>query len=272
MRKRTLEYDDVMNKQREVIYGFRKEILLSEKPRDVLFEILEREIESQVETSCELSGKNVVAIKSDELLAWLNSVFPIGFTEKDIPSIVPDQPFELAFCVERILDRIKGTYRIKESVETPESLAWLERNIMLDAVDRLWQDHLYAMDHLRSSVGLRAYAQKNPLVEYRHEAFKMFSEMMAEINKEILSNMFRSATKLSVFEQILSSLPQNFIHGQIEQFGSDPDPAAPQQPQRDTQSQSPDIQITFKREMPKVGRNDPCPCGSGKKFKKCCGK
>ncbi len=272
MRKRTLEYDDVMNKQREVIYGFRKEILLSEKPRDVLFEILEREIESQVEASCDLSGKNVVAIRSDELLAWLNSVFPIGFTEKDIPSIVPDQPFEPAFCVERILDRIKETYRIKESVETPESLAWLERNIMLDAVDRLWQDHLYAMDHLRSSVGLRAYAQKNPLVEYRHEAFKMFSEMMAEINKEILSNMFRSATKLSVFEQILSSLPQNFIHGQIEQFGSDPDPAAPQQPQQNPQPQSPDIQITFKREMPKVGRNDPCPCGSGKKFKKCCGK
>ncbi len=270
MRKRTLEYDDVMNKQREVIYGFRKEILLSEKPRDVLFEILEREIESQVEASCELSGKNVVAIKSDELLAWLNSVFPIGFTGKDIPSIVPDQPFDLAFCVERILARIKETYRIKESVETPESLAWLERNIMLDAVDRLWQDHLYAMDHLRSSVGLRAYAQKNPLVEYRHEAFKMFSEMMAEINKEILSNMFRSATKLSVFEQILSSLPQNFIHGQPDQFGSDP--AATQQPQQNPQPQSPGIQITFKREMPKVGRNDPCPCGSGKKFKKCCGK
>jgi preprotein translocase subunit SecA len=276
MRKRTLEYDDVMNKQREVIYGFRKDILLSETPRDVLFEVLRGEIEKKIDESCELSGKSVTAFHADDLLLWLNSVFPIGFNEKNLPVFSPEHDFDKKKCFDSVLFKIEEVYKIKESLEKPESLRWLERNIMLDAVDRLWQDHLYAMDHLRSSVGLRAYAQKNPLVEYRHEAFKMFSEMMEAINKEILSNMFRSATSLSVFEQILSSLPQNFVHGQIEQFGMETGPAqsSSQQGELENQAegQSPNINITFERNIPKVGRNESCPCGSGKKFKKCCGK
>ena len=268
IRKRTLEYDDVMNKQREVIYGLRKEILLSDNPREILFDILNTEIEAQIQNTVEMSGKKVVSVRKTELLTWLNTVFPIGFSEKDIPQPTDEDNFTVEYYVEKITQKINNAYKEKESLETPESLKWLERNIMLDAIDRLWQDHLYAMDHLRSSVGLRAYAQKNPLVEYRHEAFKLFSDMMTEINKEILSIMFRSATNLSIFEQILSSLPQNLIHTSIDQLGSE----TPEKKLQENQEEEKSANITIRRELPKVGRNDPCPCGSGKKFKKCCGK
>jgi preprotein translocase subunit SecA len=139
------------------------------------------------------------------------------------------------------------------------------------------------MDMLRSTIGLRAYAQKDPLVEYKQEAFRVFDGLMREIDQEILNNMFRSATSLAAFERIFASLPQRAIHQSLDQFSTAsaedvaaPVETAPQeasggQPQRDGQG-SPDIQISFKREAPKVGRNDNCPCGSGKKFKKCCGR
>jgi preprotein translocase subunit SecA len=190
----------------------------------------------------------------------------LGFKPEDIP-LNPESkvPYDTEELLKNLVGKVELAYKQKESLEEPESLKWLERNIILEAVDRLWQDHLHAMDHLRSSIGLRAYAQKDPLVEYKQEAFKMFHELMQEINQEILSNMFRSATSLAAFENILSSLPQNLIHESIDQFGG-----APQEAVNGPEEEM-DIQITFRREAPKVGRNDPCPCGSGKKYKKCCG-
>jgi preprotein translocase subunit SecA len=275
IRRRTLEYDDVMNKQREVLYGFRKDILLSDNPREILFDILSQEIETKVDEACECAGKVTVSFDKEILLSRLNSVFPLGFTSKDIPQGGEDGIPDRDSCVKKIIAKIEEAYRAKEALETPESLRWLEKNIMLEAVDRLWQDHLYAMDHLRSSVGLRAYAQKNPLVEYKHEAYEIFSELMASINREILTNMFRSATSLAAFEQILSSLPQRLIHDQLEQFGTVSDENSGHPPKEDGQNTRPaaeDIKITFVRNAPRVGRNEQCPCGSGKKYKKCCGK
>ena len=279
IRKRTLEYDDVMNKQREAVYGFRKEVLLSDNPREILFDVVRQELEMRLDAAIELqldeeSGKRAL----DDLLAWLNSTFPIGFARDDLDASAPEIDVKTMRAakqtaasradaiVEKIIDKVKEAYQIKEELEDPDTLKWIERHTMLDAVDRLWQEHLYAMDHLRSSINLRAYAQKDPLIEYKHEAFRMFEELMAEINQEILNNMFRSAGSLANFESLLASLPQQFIHDQIEQFGGaggdENDGGMPPEGE---------IQITFVREGPKVGRNDPCPCGSGKKFKKCCG-
>jgi preprotein translocase subunit SecA len=140
---------------------------------------------------------------------------------------------------------------------------------MLEAVDRLWQEHLYCMDNLRSSINLRAYAQKDPLMEYKQEAFKIFSSLMAEINQEIMTNMFRSAASIAAFENLLATLPQENIHNEVFQFdGMDLSPVE----ENNTEEMNDDyIHVTFVREGPKVGRNEPCPCGSGKKFKKCCG-
>lgn len=274
IRKRTLEYDDVMNKQREVLYGFRKEVLLSDQPRDLLFDIVKQEIEEHVDSTYAMIGTADLSEGAilETLLLWLNSTFPIGFTYKDLNlrnAEIDTKTFKAVLdpadadnVIDALMEKIEKTYQAKEKLEDPESLRWLEKNIILEAVDRLWQEHLYGMDHLRSSINLRAYAQKDPLIEYKQEAFKMFSELMADINQEILTNMFRSASSLASFEHMLASLPQEMIHDQIAQFGGAPE---------DFEMPEDDIKITFVRDVPRVGRNEPCPCGSGKKFKKCCG-
>ncbi|MEM4248234.1 MAG: SEC-C metal-binding domain-containing protein, partial [Candidatus Nanoarchaeia archaeon] len=282
IRKRTLEYDDVMNKQREVIYGLRKEILLSEDPHSLLFDIVREEVEIHLDEAFMNTGKANSGFDSEVLVAWLNSTFPIGFKAKEFAtsdeSGIPDREIIL----KNIMSKIEKAYSVKAELETPESLRWLERNIMLEALDRLWQEHLYAMDHLRSSIGLRAYAQKDPLVEYKREAFKMFEELLKDINQEILMNMFRSATSIAAFERLFASIPQQLIHAQIEQFGTTAGSASSSSSGMATQLSPegeeggeqavPEVNVTFVRNLPKVGRNDTCPCGSGKKFKKCCGK
>jgi len=278
IRKRTLEYDDVMNKQREAIYGFRKEALLSDNPHEILFDVVRQELEMRVDNALEAQlDEEGADMGLDNLLGWLNSTFPIGFTKesleggqsevdaKTLRATKKNPTARADAIVEQIMDKIKEAYKTKEELEDPESLKWIERHTMLDAVDRLWQEHLYAMDHLRSSINLRAYAQKDPLIEYKHEAFRMFEELMEEINQEILNNMFRTAGSIASFESLIASLPQQFIHDQIEQFGGTGGEERMEAPPEG------EIQITFVREGPKVGRNDPCPCGSGKKYKKCCG-
>ncbi len=272
IRKRTLEYDDVMNKQREVVYGFRKEVLLSDDPRSLLFDIVHEEVENHVDDALDRQLNEF--FDGEGLLSWLNTTFPLGFSPEILKTNSEEGFPDRQTLLSKVIGKIEEAYETKEELEDSESLRWLERQTILDAVDRLWQDHLYAMDYLRSSINLRAYAQKDPLVEYKHEAFNLFSEMMGEINQEILTNMFRSATSLAAFEELLASVPQELVHDQIEQFGGD------EMENRNTpdggQAALPDaaeqLQVTFRRELPKVGRNDPCPCGSGKKFKKCCGK
>ena len=268
IRKRTLEYDDVMNKQREVIYGIRKEILLNDTSRDFIFDTVDAEVERRIQLAislCDADSKET--INRENLLGWLNTTFPIGFTD-EIFVFKEDKSPDTAAIQKAITDRITEMYKIKETYEDPEGLKWLERHIILDAIDRLWQDHLRAMDHLRSSIGLRAYAQKDPLVEYKQEAFKMFDELIQAIDQEILVNMFRSATSLAAFEQLFSSIPQQLSasgEGPVEDIS-----ANPENPEQD--QEVPDIQISFRRETPKIGRNEPCPCGSGKKYKNCCGR
>jgi len=269
-RKRTLEYDDVMNKQREVAYGFRKDVLLTDEPKEMLLEFIEQGIEEHVDLAYASEVKEMNFDKQ-YLINWLNTTFPIGFTEDEIMIDVDKGMPDREKVIEHITAKVKKAYADKEALEDPDSLKWLERHIILEAIDRLWQDHLHEMDHLRSTIGLRQYAQKDPLIEYKREAFKMFNSLLKSVNQEILTNLFRSATSLSVFEQLMASIPQEMIHEELAQF-DEPETAQAAQP-----SQGPidvdfdDIQITFRNDTPKVGRNDPCPCGSGKKYKKCCG-
>ncbi len=152
-------------------------------------------------------------------------------------------------------------------------MRYLERYIILNAIDRLWQEHLYAMDSLREAVYLRAYGQKDPLIEYKTEAYDMFTELMANIKSEILHNLFRSTSNLEAFGAFLAEpsavphqrrrLDQRGTDGLARKFRGDGDRRS---------EPAPHISFPVRREAPKVGRNDPCPCGSGKKFKNCCGK
>ena len=187
-----------------------------------------------------------------------------------------------------LIEKIKKAYERKSSHEEPTAVKSLERYIILNAIDRLWQEHLYAMDALREGVYLRSYAQKDPLIEYKTEAYDMFVELMANIKNEVLHNLFRSTSNLQAFENFLSTLPQFLLREHAPTAptanGPTPGPAMGRRPERvaarasHTGEENGDgTEVTLdlapvRRELPKVGRNEPCPCGSGKKFKNCCGR
>jgi preprotein translocase subunit SecA len=286
MRKRTLEYDDVMNKQREVIYGFRNEIINADNVRDRLLDIMEEVVVSKV-AECTTAEVKEEEWKVRALSDWVNLNFPLGMPEGEIVKAAEsgtEQPVEgsmydglspAQFAVCNFLtDSIRKAYELKISFEEPDKLAIVERYTILTAIDRLWQEHLYEMDSLRYSIGLRGYGQRDPLLEYKAEAFKIFDELMVNIKSEICHNIFRSASSLMAFENFLRNAPQQTLHSPTSAFGEPPKPD--QGKASDIVSQAADDIAKEKqkpiRSGPKVGRNDPCPCGSGKKYKQCCGR
>jgi preprotein translocase subunit SecA len=277
-----------MNKQREVIYGFRNEIIHAADVRDRLMDIMEEVVIQKVEqftTGDFDSGEWKIRGLAD----WVNLNFPLGIPEDEISKAArsgADQPVagsvfdglspaQFAVC-NFISDSVRKAYELKVSFENPDALKEVERYTILSAIDRLWQEHLYEMDSLRHSIGLRAHGQRDPLIEYKTEAFKIFDELMVNIKTEICHNIFRSASSLMAFENFLRNVPQQTLHQTTSAFGGGAAPPAPEQ-----QSKASDIvseaaaageKAKPVRTGPKVGRNDPCPCGSGKKFKQCCGR
>jgi len=172
--------------------------------------------------------------------------------------------------VKLVLGRIRDAYAVKESVEIPEALGSLERYVVINAIDHHWQEHLTEMEDLRRSIGLRSYGQKDPLVEYKGEAYKYFEELMNNVRLQICTGLFRSASNLETFENMLALLSRTArAVGPAEAPTLAPAAAEVAAPVVEQKIQLP--KITVRREAPKVGRNDPCPCGSGKKFKNCHG-
>jgi preprotein translocase subunit SecA len=263
VRKRTLEFDDVMNKQREVVYGFRNEAINSEDPRPLIYETLDATLPDRV----------LSYLPPDEepnpqgLLNWVNTTFPLGLTMEAAGFDKKEAPEVTQF----LLEKIKSSYELKCRHEDTDAVRHLERYIVLNAVDRLWQEHLYAMDSLREAVYLRAYGQKDPLVEYKTEAFEMFTELMTNIKGEILHNLFRSTSNLMAFEEFLSNLPTHLLTAESTGESEEPPLTESEPPLLTSPDAKEEIQnIPSQRELPRIGRNDPCPCGSGKKFKNCC--
>jgi len=287
-RKRTLEYDDVMNKQREVIYGFRNEIINSDDVRDRLMDIIEEVVILKIE-QFSTSDTDVSEWKVRQLADWVNLNFPLGLPEGEIVKAAQagkerpvsgslfDGLSEAQFAVcNFISDAIRKAYELKVSFEEPDKLTVVERYTILQAIDKLWQEHLYEMDSLRQSIGLRAHGQRDPLLEYKAEAFKIFDELMTNIKTEICHNVFRSASSMMAFENFLRNAPQQTLHQNTSAFGGAPAPAADGKKASDMVSEAANDlskpKPKPKQTGPKVGRNDPCPCGSGKKYKQCCGK
>ena len=279
IRKRTLDFDDVMNKQREVIYTFRNEALETQEPRKLIFEIVDEVVPEKVREYLEpVDGSDP---NPDSLLQWVNTTFPLalsrGTAQLDTRTLEENSQF--------LIEKIKAAYEQKVKHEESEAVSGLERYILLNAIDRLWQEHLYAMDGLREGIYLRSYGQKDPLVEYKAEAYDMFSQLMGQIKSEVLSNLFRSTTNLMAFEQFLATLPFGLNAPDLTR------PAAPSVtpgpiPRREnvglTSSASTgngegegEVEFEIPRRQQKtvtVGRNEPCPCGSGKKYKNCHGR
>ena len=282
IRKRTLEYDDVMNKQREIIYGFRSQIVAAEVVREHLLDVVQDVIYGRAE---DLRDDD----ESREAFAtWVNSQFPSGFHASHVVEKEGRRAgIDAAATAKRVAERVEKAYADKCALEDSEQLNSMERFIMLNAVDTQWQEYLRNMDTLRQGVGLRAYGQRDPLVEYKNEAYTLFADLMDRIKGEIAGRIFRATTSPQAYQTFLGDIQR--LHGQVRTQHDELAPlvggravgaAAPRRAGSAGADAGAEAAMnaaltraaTMVRETPKVGRNDPCPCGSGKKYKKCCGK
>ncbi len=281
VRKRTLEYDDVMNKQREIIYGLREQVVCSEDVREIMYDVMSDVISST--TDVMLATRDEKAVPA--FREWVQTTFPIPLSEEDVRSHAGDRD-ELARFV---FGRARDAYELKVSLEDAPSIRTMERYVVLQAIDSHWQEYLRAMDGLRQGVGLRAYGQRDPLVEYKNEAYLMFQQLMSDIKTEIINAAFKSATSVERYGEFLRALPVKMVHESPQPaLGAghasaarggvmplpDADGAAPAGERaggsgRSMRSSGLSLPVMAGGE--RVGRNDPCPCGSGKKYKKCCG-
>jgi len=247
IRKQLLEYDDVMNQQREVIYRQRREALRGEDLKDSIEAMIWEKAE---EIGAATANENVAPEEWD-FKALTDAVFKQFNLRMEIkPEAVEDLDREK--LTQAIFDAAMTTYREKEAAVGEADFRQLERMVMLQTVDSLWKDHLLSMDHLKEGIGLRGYAQQNPLIVYKKEGFEMFQDMIDRVKEETLAILFRiQISEPEVIDDLSKPKEQNFVfsHG---------DEAPRKQPQ--------------KRSEKKIGRNEPCPCGSGKKYKKCCGR
>ena len=295
VRKRTLEYDDVMNKQRTIVYDLRGSILRGDQQtvHNTILDVMNDLVLTQAE-------KFLFDAKDGDLGAfmdWIGVMFPITVTEEEIRPLM-GQPQAAG---ELVMKRVEEAYEAKCASEDQQVLPFMERGVFLDAIDRQWQDYLRAMDDLRHGVNLRAYGQRDPLIEYKREAFHMFEQLMMTIKSEVASGEFRAATVRNV-RRMLAAAQTNAEEFDVPNSESEGRPAPSPAP---VVSAKPSGPVTAKdafaalmgvspdqvrasgpagmpspgmpgapmrQSMPTVGRNDPCPCGSGKKYKKCCGR
>ena len=287
IRRRTLEYDDVMNKQREQLYGFRNNIINGDDVRDVMFDVVEDVIVKRVESYMPqgFEGEEI-GYDYTGLAVWVNQTFPVGLGEEELKQAseqASETPPEgsmydgltreqYALC-HFIFDAVQEVYRVKIKTEDPEALVHVERRAILVSIDRLWREHLYAMDGLRQSVHLRSYGQKDPLVEYKTEARDMFMDLMENIREEVCHNIFRNATSLEAAVNLMRSLSDKASTQMANALGLDPSITQAGNIVSEVNAEVSGEQGSAAprpvRSGPKVGRNDPCPCGSGKKYKKC---
>ena len=266
IRKHVLEYDDVMNRQREVLYALRREIIHAENPKEILLDMADELVDDIVS---EVAHEKVYPEEWDieSLNDFLERQFGVHIekvNEKEL-EIEGKYKLELEHCnreklYESVAQVVCDAYQLKEDgivkeLEIdPAAMRHQEKIIMLQVLDTLWKDHLLGMDHLKEGIGLRGYAQKNPLTEYKKEGFSLFSNLMARIKEEITEYLFKvQIRRESEFEdEDVIAKPKQMVEHRGNVEGSD-------KPE------------TVRREEEKVGRNEPCPCGSGKKYKKCHG-
>jgi preprotein translocase subunit SecA len=271
-RKRVLDFDDVMNQQRAVVYGYRNEVLNTEDPRLLINEIIGKAIPAKVERY--LAGREEDTINREELVAWLNSNLPIRVKIEELQDAA-----DAGQISAMLVEKIRTAYEARILRVPAEVVEQVERHIVMVAIDKQWQAHLYNMDALREGVHLRAQGQKDPLIEYKNEAYEMFVELMSSIEQEALQNLFRSAASLEQFEHQLRSAPQR-MHGPEEALSHENLASSGSSGNIDPSLVPGDsgIKLNLPKKRPpqfdiaKVGRNAPCPCGSGKKYKACCGR
>ena len=277
-RKRTLDYDNVMNKQREAIYGVRRRTLLAEGDNgEEVLNITAEAIYGEWTVYCE--GTEAAKWDVHGFLDWVRRSVPFI----DLRTLYDVDPHVIATDVEEFLDKVvdccTAVYTRKSEALGGDIMNAISRYVLLNVIDTHWRDHLLAIDELREGIGLRGYGQLDPLVEYQREATNLFEEMMGNVYKEIFEKVFRMTVvqdQANPGSLHLSYVKEEGRQGVADTLRS----AAPKQPQGQAYSDNGDgasggeerpKPVTYRRQQPKVGPNQPCPCGSGKKYKKCHG-
>ena len=267
IRKHVLEYDDVMNKQREVIYKRRREILEKYSLKDDVMDIIEEEIEQIV--SMHTAG-HPEDWQMEDILNDFNAICPTCADRKKMTEIQKSKndindPQKISNLIEYLKGIAKEVYGKKEQEIGPEVMRQIEKAIYLRSIDTYWMNHLDDMDYLREGIGLRGYGQRDPLVEYKKEGYILFQNLLASIRNAVVNTIF----KIGVMKE--EPAPQKSILEEAKYQGAEEQPAQFAAAEEATdEKKSVPAQQTI-RNSNEVGRNDPCPCGSGKKYKKCCG-
>ncbi|HLN18773.1 MAG TPA: SEC-C metal-binding domain-containing protein, partial [Patescibacteria group bacterium] len=266
IRKHVLEYDDVMNKQREVIYKKRREILETEDVKNEILEYIKDEIEKIVSINCSAETEKCDAEKIMEEARQMMPIDRANITKiQEIDNNKSKSSAEKVGAISEFIFGIaKEIYGKKEVEVTSETLRRIEKSIILETYDTVWMNHLDEIDYLREGIGLRGYGQRDPLVEYKREAFSMFTHLMENIKSAIAHTVFR--IHLIPQQEERQTRQQNLNYSGGEEVGQFSSAKKAQSDSKEEIKPSPIINNNT------VGRNDPCPCGSGKKYKKCCGK
>ena len=256
IRKRLLEYDDTMNQQREVIYTRRQKALEGDRLKSEVFDLLDEYITEVIDRSF---GDVLVDNMKEEIKLNLLVEFPLQAEEFET---LGEEGIK-----ERIIAAATEFYRRKEEMLGSELMARLERYAMLSVIDHKWKEHLREMDDLKEGIGLRAYGQKDPLVEYKTEAFKLFVDLLEQIRNEVASFCFKFFPQAPEEVQRRKRQPISRIT-ETKQSATNIGLSAPKAAAIDQRAgKAKPVQVGVK-----VGRNDPCPCGSGKKYKYCHGR
>ncbi|MEO6920110.1 MAG: preprotein translocase subunit SecA [Collimonas sp.] len=267
IRKQLLEYDDVANDQRKVIYQQRNELLESQGVTETVASLREGVLDDTFRTHVPAESLeeqwNIPALEA-ALANELHLEVPLGEMLKSEPNLTDDE------LLERVLATAESTYAAKTEIVGKESFAGFERSVMLQSVDSHWREHLAALDHLRQGIHLRGYAQKNPKQEYKREAFELFGQMLDliknEVVKVVMTVRIENREEIAAAEEELSQSHVENVHYQHADFDPTAAPEALLAPTAHSDESQQQV-----NDVPKVGRNDPCPCGSGKKYKQCHG-
>lgn len=269
IRRTLLSFDDVMDRQRELIYKERRRALEEDNLKEIILQMIDSVIDSEVSF---YAPENIHSEdwNWDGLKNFIYSHFSIGFPEIDLKSIKSKQ------LKTGLKEKIREGYSNKEKEIGRDMMGQLEKIILLQTIDRCWKEHLRDMDELRHGITLRSYGGVNPLVEYKKEAYQMFEALNYRIESEVTEYLFKVKEAEEKVPSVFSLENMKFVHPDAENLKVEKTSSTAKIQSQETQAitnrQTDEQKTPYRRAQAKVGRNDPCPCGSGKKYKKCCGK
>ncbi len=273
IRRNLLSFDDVMDRQREVIYKERRRALEENNLKEFILQMMDDVIDNEMSF---YAPENVHPEDWDwdSLKKFVSSHFSIPFPKIDLKQInTKELKLILKEEIREIYSKKEQEINVDSSSQQTGMMRQLEKIILLQTIDRCWKEHLRDMDDLRQGINLRGYGGSNPLVEYKKEAYEMFGALNYRIEKEVTNYLFKIKAVEEQKENVLVSPQMRFVHPDAGNLIRRESPVSPQMQGSKATSQEKEDKITpYRRIQPKVGRNDPCPCGSGKKYKKCCGK